>query len=139
MTAGLALIALGAGGCSPTESSAPTTTVLGQTPSTRLTAVQEAESWFKAINAKNQGAAQAHYEADQRYNIGNWDRGDVSMWPSFTNVHCRPFRHQAREAVVYCSFKSHGGDGSASADTFWNVELHRTAGGPWLITNYGQG
>ena len=130
--AGLAVLALAAAGCS-SGSSSPSTTRLGDRPSSHLTAVQEATSWFKAINAKDRTAWLAHFSS-QAQDMADW----TPPWPTFTNVHCKPWRTSASMAVVTCTFRSHG-DPSSAADTFWNVELHRAAGGPWLITNYGQG
>lgn len=94
-------------------------------------------SWFNAINQKNLTASLSHFEADTRY-MGEWNGDDVLAWPTFTNVQCRPYSRQGNEAVVYCSFNSHK-DPSSANDTFWTVELHERSGGPWLITNYGQG
>jgi hypothetical protein len=135
---GLALLALAAAGCSSGSASLPTSTTLGGMPNTHLTAVEEAASWFRAVNAKNRTASLAHF-APQARDQGNWDGGDVSQWPTFSNVKCSPISSSSTTANVNCTFHSHGGDGSSGGDTFWGVELHRTPGGPWLIVNYGQG
>jgi hypothetical protein len=96
--AGVVLVVLGAAGCSSGTSSPPTTT-LGVNPNSHLTAVEEATSWFKAINAKNREASLAHYEADTRYNIGDWNNGDVSHWATFTNV--REQHHNDRNGSLH--------------------------------------
>jgi hypothetical protein len=134
--AGLVLVVLGAAGCSSGTSSPPTTT-LGVNPNSHLTAVEEATSWFKAINAKNREASLAHYEANTRYNIGDWNYGDVSQWPTFTNVDCKPVSSTTSTATVRCTFRSHG-DASSAGDTFWTITYRRASDGPWLITSYGQ-
>ena len=134
--AGLAVIALGAAGCS-SGSTFPSITTPGDKPNSHLTAVQEAGSWFKAINAKDRTASLDHFNPEARY-MGDWNGGLTTRWPTFTNVNCTPFRSSTSSSTVHCTFRSHG-DPSSAADTFWNVELHRTVGGPWLITNYGQG
>jgi hypothetical protein len=128
--------ALSAAACSSGTISAPATTV-GIAPTPHLTATQEAISWFNAINQKNVAASLSHFQADTRY-MGEWNEDDVLAWPTFTHVRCRPYGHQSNQAVVYCSFKSHG-DPSSANDTFWTVEFDQRPGGPWLITNYGQG
>jgi len=127
---------LSAAGCSSGTIAAPATTV-GNTPTIHLTPTQEAVSWFNTINQKNLTASLSHFQAGARY-MGEWSGDDVQVWPTFTNVRCSPYSHQGNEAVVYCSFKSHG-DPSSANDTFWSVELHRVSGSSWLITNYGQG
>ena len=104
-------------------------------PSVHLTAVQEAESWFQAVNAKDRDAFLAHFDPSSRRQA-DWYRGDVSLW-AYTDVRCNG-TSAGSMALVHCTFKSHG-DMSSSSDTFWNIELHRTNGGPWLITGYGQG
>jgi hypothetical protein len=134
--AGLALLALAESGCS-SRASSPSTTTLGDTPNIHLTAVQEATSWFKAINAKDRTASLDHFNPQSRY-MGDWNGGLTAMWPTFTNVDCTPFRSSATSSTVHCTFISHG-DPPSAGDTFWNVELHRAADDPWLITNYGQG
>lgn len=71
------------------------------------------------------------------------------MWPHFEQVKCSPIAHPPvgltttpTNTTVMCTFHvvaSPGGDNSAINDKFWNVQFHRTNGGPWLIDNYGQG
>ncbi len=107
-------------------------------PNSHMTAVEEAASWFMAVNAKDRTASLAHF-APQARNQADWDGGDASRWASFSNVKCSPISGSTTTAVVNCTFHSHGGDGSSAGDTFWGVELHRIPGGPWLIVDYGQG
>ena len=81
--------------------------------------------------------------------MGNWDEGDVAMWPHFENVKCLRIAHPPvglpttpTNTTVLCTFhvvSSPGGDESAIDDNFWSVSFHRSTGGPWLIDNYGQG
>jgi hypothetical protein len=132
----LAVVVLGAAGCSSGSSSPPTTTP-GDEPNTHLTPVEEATSWFKAIDAKNLEASLAHFEADARYTIGDWNDGDVSRWPTFTNVACTSVSGTTATATVRCTFRSHG-DPSSAGDTFWTITLRRQSAGAWLITGYGQ-
>ena len=131
------MLALGPAGCLSNQQAGSTTTALGVMPNVHLTAVQESESWFKALNAHNRAASLAHFAPGHR-SMADWNGGDVSQWPTFTNVSCSMVTGPIARGTVHCTFKSHG-DPSSAGDTFWNVEGNRTAGGPWLITNYGQG
>lgn len=119
-----------------------TGTTLPVAPHPGLSAVAEAESWFRAMNAGDIAANLAHFDPSVRSNYVN-----VVGWPTFTSVKCGgaesilpPSRRQADSstALVHCTFESHG-DPSSANDTFWNIEFRRSADGVWLITNYGQG
>ena len=132
---GLIAVAIGAVGCSST-SGAPTTTTLGYVPTSHLTATEESLSWIEAVNAKDRSASLAHFSPQAR-DQGDWYDGNVSKWPTFTNVKCEPQSRITSTATIHCTFKSHG-DASSAGDTFWTVDLHRSSGGTWLITGYGQ-
>ncbi len=133
----VALVALGAAACSSGSTGAPSATSTGRVPSSRLTATEESLSWFAAVNAKDRDASLAHF-APQARDTADWDDGDVSRWPTFTDVRCTPQGvATTTAATVHCTFVSHG-DPSSAGDTFWTIDYRRTSGGPWLITNYGQ-
>ncbi len=134
---GTVTVTLGVAGCTSSTTVSPTTSTLGVSPTVHLTPVQESESWFKAVNMKDSAASLAHFNPQNR-DQADWNNGDVTQWPTFSNVSCSPSQIEATTAIVHCAFQSHG-DPSSANDTFWNVEFHRTPGGPWLITNYGQG
>jgi hypothetical protein len=124
-------------GCSTTATT-PTATTVGVEPSSHFTAAQESVSWFKAVNAKDRSASLAHFTPQAARNQGDWEDGDVSLWPTFTDLHCIGQRRSASTALVLCTFESHG-DPSSADDTFWHIDLHRSSPGAlWLITAYGQ-
>jgi hypothetical protein len=105
-------------------------------PSSHLTAVEEATSWFEAVNAKDRTASLAYFIPQDRF-LADWNGGDVSHWPTFTNVNCISISSASSTAGVRCTFESRG-DPSSAGDTFWSIDMQRASGGPWLITDYGQ-
>ena len=136
MIAALTMTGLGVAGCS----SVPSAPTVSHVPSSHLTPVEEAASWFGAVNAKDRTASLAYFAPQDRY-LADWYGGDVSHWGTFTNVKCSPASSRASSASltasVRCTFESHG-DPSSAGDTFWSIDMQRTFGGPWLITDYGQ-
>jgi hypothetical protein len=129
--------------CSQTQ----TTSGRNDLPAPNLSAVQEASTWFAAVDSRNLSASLAHFEPQQHF-IADWDGGDVSMWPHFERVKCSKIAQPpiglpttSTNTTVRCTFHvvpSPGGDNSAINDTFWSVSFHRSKDGPWLIDNYGQ-
>jgi hypothetical protein len=68
----------------------------------------------------------------------DWNDGDTSQWPTFSNIQCRSVgRQSARTAQMSCTFNESPGPGQT--DAFWTVSLQRSGAEPWLINNYGQG
>jgi hypothetical protein len=130
--AAFALTALVAAGCSST----PSASTVNHMPSRHLTAVEESASWFEAVNAKDRTASLAYFIPQDRH-LADWNGGDVSHWPTFTNVNCNSIRSTSSTASVRCTFASHG-DPSSAGDTFWSIDMQRAPGGPWLINSYGQ-
>jgi hypothetical protein len=107
-------------------------------PSISQTPVQAANSWFKAINAKDGSDAVAHFQSSAR-NQMNWGGGDTSGWPTFSSVRCRVDNKNEARAIVHCSFSESAAPDVGNLDSSWNIEMERQLGKPWLITGYGQG
>jgi hypothetical protein len=107
-------------------------------PAVNQTPEQATTSWFAAINAKNKAEAVADFEPSSA-NQMNWGYGDVSTWPTFSGISCKPVSHDATSASVYCTFSESEAPAVGNPDTFWTVHLQRRPGSRWLISNYGQG
>ena len=104
----------------------------------RASPVGVAMSWFRAINGKDLSAAQGYFEPKDA-GMMDWMNGQTSTWPTFSDVHCRLVSLARADASVYCTFHESQAPAVGNPDTFWTVGMQRGAGGPWLISGYGQG
>jgi hypothetical protein len=98
--------------------------------------VEEATSWFQAINDKNGKATIAHFAPASRDQM-QWISHPVEPIPSFSNVECKQLSATRTSAEVHCTFNQSQIPGEQN-DDFWTISMQRVDGGPWLINNYGQ-
>jgi len=68
----------------------------------------------------------------------NWNDGNTSLWPTFSQVACKKTNSTPNTAHILCTFKEKAPPGN-NLDDFWSVSLQRSVSDKWLITNYGQG
>ena len=125
LCAGVMLV--GCAGSSPSKGSADATTPLAA-----------ARSWFTSVNDKDLQGAEAHFVRSAK-EMTDWENGDTSTWPTFTDLSCKTLRQTVTAATVYCSFEESASPAEGNPDNFWTVSLQRTSSGHWLINNYGQG
>jgi hypothetical protein len=91
-----------------------------------------------AVNHKDKAAAVAHFTRAAAGQM-NWGNGNISTWPTFLALHCKPVSQAATTASVYCTFSESQAPAVGNPDSFWTVYLHLQPDGRWLIDNYGQG
>jgi len=121
----LAFVSLGAGcGGQPENATRP---------SAARTPVQEAYSWFRAIDSGDATIWNAYFEPGRSPLAG----GNFAGWGMHSAVRCRLLNENGSRASVYCSFNESGARGNP--DTWWTIAMRREAGGPWLVQNWGQG
>jgi hypothetical protein len=99
--------------------------------------VAAVESWFFAINHKDLAGAEAAFLPADRSQM-DWENGETSGWPTFSDLRCKLMSSSSSQATVYCSFDESQAAAEGNPDTFWTVELSHSVG-HWLITGYGQG
>ncbi|HUY42321.1 MAG TPA: hypothetical protein VMU98_01010 [Acidimicrobiales bacterium] len=102
------------------------------------TPVQLAKALFGAINSHDVAAARQLFEPSHVDQIA-WMNQPAADQSKFTDIRCHATSLGAKSAAVLCTFSESASPTEGNPSTFWTISFHRTAGGGWLIDNYGQG